>query len=251
VRGRVVLADGTAASGAVVWSSRARALADSDGTFALSAACAGEPCFATSPGFQPAETQPSSDGFTLQLGPPTLAITGRIRAQDGLESQGRRVAVLDATWIEPVGLEAVTQESASSRAPARLQSSVDGSFAIDGLSARPYTLAAWRAARDRVDLFATSPVEPGRDPVEIPIPPADARRTIELRCLDSRGTPLPNVRVSLPGAPPIAATNQAGKIVLAGVLPAQITLALPKGDGSVQLRVVDLSAHADIVLDGN
>ncbi len=250
VRGRVVLADGSPASGATVWSSSARSLADADGNFELAAASAPETCQATLSGFQPAEAQRAANGITLHLGPPTLSISGRIRAEQGEESQGWRIALLDATLIEPVGLEAATHESATSRAPARVQSAADGSFAIDGLSQRPYTLAAWRAARERIELFAASPAAPGEGPVEILIPPDAARRTVELRCLDATGVPLPNVRVGLPGAPPAAATNQDGKIVLTGALPAQLTLVLVTPDGSVLARVVDPSADADVLLDG-
>lgn len=250
VRGRVMLADESPASGATVWSPSARSIADADGNFELTAASAPETCRATLPGFLPAESQPAANGITLHLGPPALTIQGRIRAECGEESQGWRIALLDATLVEPVGLDAATHESATSRAPARVQSSADGSFAVDGLAERVYTLAAWRAARARIELFAASPAAPGEAPVEIVIPPPAARRTVELRCVDATGTALPSVRVGLPGAPLSATTDQDGKIVLTGALPARITLVLAPADGRVLVRVVDLSADADVVLPG-
>lgn len=250
ISGRVVLADGSPASGATVWSSSARSLADADGNFELAAARTPEACQAVLPGFQPAEARRAWNGITLQLGPPTLTISGRIRAEQAEESQGWRIALLDATLIDPVGIEAATHESATSRAPARVQSFADGSFAIDGLSRRPYTLAAWRAARERIELFAASPAAPGEGPVEILIPPPAARRTIELRCIDETGVPQPNVRVGLPGTPATAATDRDGRIVFTGALPAQLTLVLVTLDGSVLVRVVDLASDAKVPVPG-
>jgi hypothetical protein len=130
-----------------------------------------------------------------------------------------------------------------------VECSSEGNFAIDGLSPRPYTLAAWRATRERIELFAASPATPGQGPVEIVIPQASARRTVELRCLDPKGAPLARLRVGFPGTPAIATTDAQGKLVLNGVLPQQLTLVLVTVDGKVLVRVVDLRDAVELVLD--
>jgi hypothetical protein len=249
VRGRVVLSDGSGAGGAEVWSASARSRTDADGWFDIEPPSIGEPCRATLPGFQPAEARPCTNGVTLQLGPPALAVAGRVRADHGEAGQGWRIAVLDATLVEPVGLQAATLESAASRAAARVQSSADGGFAVDGLAQRAYVLAAWRAARERIELYAAPPATPGGDPVEIVIPPAAERRSVELRCVDARGEPLPGVRAGLPGAPAVATADSDGRLVLSGALPERITLVLCTTDGQVQARSVELSADASIGLE--
>jgi len=250
LRGRVVFADGSPASGARVWKSSARTFSSADGSFELAVASDDGHCRAALAGLQCAlEQEPRSDPILLRLGPPTSTITGRIRAEHGLERQGWRIAVLDATLIEPVELAAATLEKAASRSSSRAQCSADGSFAIDGLSQRAYTLAAWRSARERIELFAAPPALPGTGEVEIQIPSSASGRTVEPRCVDSKGAPLSGVRVGFPGTPAIATTDARGKIVIVGAPPARLKLVVTTLDGSVLVKVLDLSDPADIVLD--
>lgn len=251
LRGHVVRRDTFMGCKAEVWNLNAHSFTDpSDGSFELNFAAFGEPCQATSPGFQPAlEARYGPEGILLQLGPPALELKGRIRAANGREGQSWRLAVLDATLIEPVGFEATTLESASRRSPSRVQSSVDGSFAVDGLAQRPYTVAAWRAARERIELFAAAAATPDQGPIEIQIPNADACRTVELRCITSKGEPLARLRVGFPGAPAVAASDESGRLVLTGAFPPRLTLVLCTVDGRAFRREVDTSASADLVLD--
>ncbi len=251
LRGHVVRRDTFLGCEAEVWSLKARCFTSSeDGSFELNFADAGEPCLATSPGFQPAlDPRYGPDGILLQLGPPALQLKGRIRAANGREKQGWRVALLDATLIEPVGFEASTLESASRKAQLRAQSSSDGSFEIDGLAQRPYTVAAWRAARECIELFASTPATPEQGPIEIQIPEPDACRTVELRCVDTKGAPLARLRVGFPGAPAVATSDEAGRLVLSGVFPSQLMLVLCTADGKVLRQVVDTSASVELVID--
>lgn len=251
LRGHVVRRDTFMGCKAEVWNLNAHSFTDpSDGSFELNFAEFGEPCQATSPGFQPAlEARYGPDGIVLQLGPPALELKGHVRAANGREGQSWRIAVLDATLIEPVGFEATTLESASRRSPSRLQSSVDGRFAVDGLAQRAYTVAAWRAARERIELFAAAPTTPGQGPVEILIPDADACRTVELRWVDSKGVQQAKLRVGLPGSPAVATTDESGRFVLSGVFPSSLTLVLCTTDGKVLRQTVDATASAELVLD--
>ena len=250
LRGHVLLHDGSPACNAKVWNLTAQFVADQDGSFELNGASVDQPCHATLPGFQPAQgTAPGTDGIVLRLGPPTLQLRGRIRANDDRENQGWRIAILDATLLEPLGLTAATLESASSRASQRMQSSANGSFVVDGLSHRLYTLAAWRAARDRIELFAASPASPEQGPIEIQIPEADACRTVAVRCVDSSGMPLVQLRVGLPGAPNSAATSERGILVLTGNLPRSLRLVLSTAYGITLASEVDLLAPSDLVID--
>jgi hypothetical protein len=249
-RGRVVFADGSPACGAKVWYASGCAFSDANGVFEFPGVGEDEILQATLPGFQPGqEVLESRHGIVLQLGPPTLSLAGHIYARQGQEAQGWRIAVLDATLIEPVGLDCVTLERASSRAPARVQTSADGAFTIDGLSERPYTLAAWRGERERIELYVAAPAVPPQAPTEIHIPPANECRSVELHCRDANASPLACLRVGLPGTPPIATTDEEGRLLLTGSLPAQLVLVLTTPGGFVSYRDVDLSASADLVLE--
>jgi len=250
LRGRVVLLQGFFGCKAEVWNLNERSYASTDGSFELSGDSVGQPLQATLRGFQPArEERVGEDGIVLRLGPPALSITGRVTSEEGRESEGWRIALLDATLIEPVRSDAATLESASSRSPLRVQCSADGSFTVDGLSPRPYTLAAWRAARERIELHAAAPATPEQGPIEIQVPPAGACRTIELRCVDSQAAPLARLRVGLPGAPAIAATDEQGKLVLTGALPPRVTLIVSMADGRFRSLPVDTAASADLLIE--
>lgn len=248
--GYVTFGDGQPAFRAEVWNANAHSLAALDGSFELSMASAEQPLHATLRGFQPARVErPGRHGIVLQLGPQILGIEGRLRSVEGRESEGWRIALLDATLIEPARVDAATLESASSRSPLRVQCTADGSFSVDGLSPRPYTLAAWRATRERIELHAATPAAPDQGPIEIHVPPARECRAIELRCLDSKAAALAGLRVGLPGAPAIASTDEQGRLLLTGALPATLTLVLSTPDGSARSLVVDTATSADIVID--
>lgn len=248
--GYVTFSDGKPAFRAEVWNSNAHSLAALDGSFEIDTASAEQPLHATLRGFQPARVErPGLHGVLLQLGPQILGLEGRVRSDEGRENEGWRIALLDATLIEPVRIDAATLESASSRSPLRVQSNADGSFSVDGLSPRPYTLAAWRATRERIELHAATPATPDQGPIEIHVVPEREGRTIELRCLDSKAAALVGLRVGLPGAPSIASTDAQGKLLLSGALPPRIKLVVSSVDGRVISTLVDTAASADLVLD--
>jgi hypothetical protein len=252
LRGRVVFPDGSGARQAKVWSASAQGYSAEDGCFELAAENALETCQATLRGFQPSrEVRNGAHGIVLQLGPAALSLSGRISSKQGRQTQGWRIALLDATLIEPVRLEAATHESASSRMAARPRSFVDGSFSVDGLSQRSYVVAAWRATRSRIELFAAAPATPGDGALEIVIPPEAECRSFELRCVDAMAKPLANLRVGLPGAPAIAATDEQGRLVLTGTLPQTLLLVLSLPDGSTVSRRLDARGPSDVVLDFN
>ncbi len=249
LRGHVVLAEGAFAAKAQVWCSGARAFSTTEGAFEINAPSLDHPLYATLPGFQPArEDRPAASGNLLRLGPPAGKLHGRVSSTEGRAGEGWRIALLDGTLIEPAGRDAATLEAASSRAPRRVQAQADGSFSVDGLQQRPYTLAAWRAARDRIELYAARPATPDQGPVEIVVPPANLCGTIELRFVDGAAVPLAHLGVGLPGAPAMATTDGQGRLVLTGSLPPRITLVLLRFPEEVLCQGVDTTRSADVVL---
>jgi hypothetical protein len=210
LEGTVVHADGSPARGAHVSFGSATTETDSRGAFHLVCGWFEEttPLVAAARGFQPAvvaaygsrldphaRTLPTE---RLVLPGPALAIEGRLLGAGGDPCKGWRVALEDATELDPGGtLREVAEQEAGGRTEVRTDT--DGSFRLEGLAARPYTLLAYGRNRlSHADIALRSePIQAGSRGVILRAPDGLAVEPIRGRVLTLAGTPVPGVRLGL------------------------------------------------------
>lgn len=205
--GTVVHDDGSSAGNARVRLGRAEARCDADGAFELeldpSQMVPETPLVAAAPGYQPAieaefgrRIEQEGDllrRVRLRLGPPALAIAGRLVRDDGRACAGWQLELLDATSLRTARLPPESAERLASDEPAVHASEVDGSFRFGGLFERSYRLRAWDPRT--LQVVDSEPVPAGTLDLELEVP-GDAFLE-ELRGVVQApdGSPLPDVRV--------------------------------------------------------
>lgn len=243
--GRVLLASGAPAPGARVALGLATDLADDEGLFRLDLARAvtADTLVAVLPGHQvgvlerPGEPDPSLQGpgavgwpehVEVRLGPPTLALRGRVVDHRGEPVAGAKLWLAEPTPFVAVGMfptmrEALTAggvvpaealESAN-QLPARdgdsffdwtteadgppsalwywVATDHEGRFELPGLEERSYRLNV--LAEDSLHIATSEPLAPGAGEALIQLPPPELFDKVAGRVVDALGTPLAGVRV--------------------------------------------------------
>ncbi len=202
LRGLVLDAQGTPSPHAQVSLGQDAGETDASGRFDFAVAPfhPGEALVATKPGAQAAVLEGFGSARTgaqeeilLRLGPPTLAIAGRVRLPDGSNPGRCRVQLLDGT---PGGAGDGTAEDASA---GRHQPGVDtdeqGRFVLDGLRARAYRLLAQSEVRGPI--ACTGPITAGSTDVLVQDPPSAFFARLQGRLRTRAGVPLSDAEVCL------------------------------------------------------
>ncbi|MEW6071504.1 MAG: carboxypeptidase-like regulatory domain-containing protein [Planctomycetota bacterium] len=269
--GTVVHADGRPAAGATVRLGSAAARAKLDGAFRLLVRRIdpGADLVGALAGFQPA-VQPGFGARLLEaagapapvelvLGPPALALAGRVASLAGEPGKGWRVAL--AAGTEAAGAEGTLLEELAGAVTCRTDR--EGRFRIEGLLPGRYVLRAFETPGGPV--IESAPIEPPRDDVLLQIPAGPERGPLAGRVVDERGEPVAGVQVGIaradvrrPGReadllPRVRArTDEAGRFQLEGaaggwtrivalgeaILPAAITFSPAEEGPEVELAVV-------------
>jgi hypothetical protein len=260
LRGRVVHADGSAASRATVALGPARARSGADGRFELSVPCLvpGLDLVAALAGLQPAIVAHGSIPWTsagtagepieLTLGPPALAIAGRVVDEQGRPAKGWHVALLDATPLDPRAPAGTTLEELAGAQRRDVRTERDGSFSIDGLSARDYRVIAWGrsrgssgGARGALECVVSSPIQAGQagqadlagtSELELVVPSPSDETSLAVLLSGPDGALLAGVCIGVPGVARIASSDGTGAFELRGRLPERLSLVFG-GDGVV------------------
>jgi RNA polymerase sigma factor (sigma-70 family) len=96
---------------------------------------------------------------TLVLGPAPTSIRGIVRDASGVALAGVTVALADPTVVGIDGYAPVYDEALASGADVRTVTAEDGSFVLDGLSARTYALVAW--SETTLEIVRSAPIPAG------------------------------------------------------------------------------------------
>lgn len=145
------------------------------------------------------------EGIVLQLGPPTLAISGRVVTEHGAPLAGFEVLLLDPTSLRWTSL---TVEAASCvEAPAgmlagRTRTDAAGRFDLGGLRERAYRVRA--VSLDQLVAVDSRPTAAGATGLELVVPDDAWRLDVRGRLVSRRGEALAGatIRVEFPRADP-------------------------------------------------
>jgi protocatechuate 3,4-dioxygenase beta subunit len=208
IEGLVVHAGGRPAAFAQVHFDGASERADQLGNFRWVSGMQPAPglaLVATSAGVQPAFVPNCSDALLahsgaplflkLELGPPTLAIRGRVLDADDRPCAGWRVQLGNGTVLIEGRFPMLLAEhfGATERGEAHVRTDEEGRFELRGLSARDYELLAF----DPKTLLSlrSEAVPAGTEDLVLRLAPDALRVRVSGRVLDRRGAPLAQARV--------------------------------------------------------
>jgi len=235
VSGQVLDPRGRLVAGASVSLGPSSAITDEHGAFTLRAPEGGTSArwIAVKPGFQPALEAPSAalasgrvdpDEFvSLRLGPPPLALEGRVVDAPGEPVAGAKVWAVDPTYFGlvdevPAHVEGMlagaatrsdiekmladiggadpekTLSETSSVFWTFVKTGADGRFRLDGLVEREYVLAAMDGAT--LLRAETGPVRAGRKDVEIVLPTERCFERVAGKVVSTSGEPVAGVHVA-------------------------------------------------------
>lgn len=208
--GTVVHQDGSAASGASVSFGSARTRSDIRGRFRLvcgwydaatplvAAARRSSPLILPAYGAQVEREARELPPERLVLPGLELSITGRVLLANGGPAKGWRVALADATRLDPGG---ASTDFVEGLAGFRIDVRTDarGGFDFGGLADRPYTiLASGRDRSSRAEVLVRSdPVPAGSRDVVLQAPEGNPGDTITGRVLTAAGRPVADARIGL------------------------------------------------------
>ncbi len=136
---------------------------------------------------------PVLETVELRLGPAPLSIQGRVVDADGLPWPDWIVGVMNLTEISQYTVPMVSAEQFSGMGRNRVQTSEDGSFRIDGLFDRTYTIQAY----DPETLQVAKAEFAGGESEAILQTKAGVPHLMKGRVVDSSGQPVEDVRLSV------------------------------------------------------
>lgn len=166
----------------------------------------GSPLLALRKGFQPARVDDIANRIagkdfsplTLQLGPPTLEIRGRVLLSDGQPARRWAVALDDGTEVSPGSAPPVIAESlaAGEEHGRHFQATNSaGEFTLRGLSARNYTVRAW--SQETFLSLRAEGVPAGTQDLVLSVPVAATWPQIRGQVVDLRGAPVAGAQVAI------------------------------------------------------
>lgn len=211
VVGTVRRADGSAAGGASVRLGQQATQARADGSFRLGCGSPFDetPLVAWLPGLQPAvlerfgeraraatdasSAQDALGPIELVLGPPALALAGRLLDARGEPLAGWEVSLAEGTPLDAFRMPPELLEAQIARTPLPVLSDSEGAFRIAGLLARRYVVHAW----ERASLLSlrSEPVEAGRQDLELRLGPDAVRERLAGTVVSLGGLPLAGASV--------------------------------------------------------
>jgi len=130
----------------------------------------------------------------LVLGGAPLAICGRVIDENGSPLEGWFVSVADETEISQMRFPLETAEGLARGGSKLVRSKKDGSFRIEGLLRREYTVQAYD---DATLLLISAPATAGRDDVVLRVVSDALRAEVSGRLVTRDGVPIPDAEVRL------------------------------------------------------
>lgn len=206
VMGQVVDATGVPVEGATVGAAEVLRTTDRRGFFGLplehlvAAEAHGEVVLrAGKRGHRGATFARPADGWprhvTLVLGPPPLSIRGVVRETSGAVLAGVEVYIADPTVLGVDDYAPLYDEELASGVDARAVTAADGSFVLEGLSDRAYTLVAWRSPT--LEVVRSAPVLAGSNDVVLEFDIATAAPALDGVVTARDGSAIAGARVQL------------------------------------------------------
>jgi hypothetical protein len=162
----------------------------------------------------------------LVLGPPPLAIAGRVVGRDGAPQSGWTVSLYDPMVLTPHRVPALTAEKLTANAEAMRVTREDGRFRVEGLRNVAYRLCAW--SRDGA-VIHSDPIQAGSQDVVLEAPVDAFADRVTGRVTARDGTAIAGAEVQV-----AVTTERAGLAV--SFLGVQTTKS--KSDGTFELRHV-------------
>lgn len=254
VTGFVTHKDGSPAPRAIVRAGPRWARPAADGSFRIRipppSSSGVPPLIATETGHQSAiAREPGPNPVRLVLGDPPRSIRGRVVDAHGALKVGWRVELVNGDPYDEGAFPREGSESASSNRPSTFRTEDDGSFELNGLSDRYYSIQVW-SEKELVKVVVER-ILAGRDDVVITVPDDAILPKLEGRVVARDGSGIANVRVRATlelhrafgttwNAPSDASTTDAeGRFVLENV-PVRFAQIEVGGDGIVATaRAVD------------
>lgn len=229
LRGRVVRTDGKSPTGALVAlppvGESARVTSDK-GLFELSLSARTSnkvAVHATLPGFLPAiyerpAGEPWPEDLVLEFGEQALAIRGTVVDHEGRPLEGIQVGVENGTSFGLVFDPGSTttmrvqlvEDLAATSGTATGMTHEDGTFEIDGLLARAYTLFVLEPGTLRRTV--SKPVEAGQSGIQLRLDRSDPSGPIAGRVTDRQGAPVTGVQVTARRPNPLKGKSAAQRV---------------------------------------
>jgi hypothetical protein len=206
VAGVVLHADGTPGVGATVRYGEAAAGVDAQGRFEIQVGqgfVKDQPLVAVKRGFQAASVpdfwatvQVSSGTLPFQrlvLGPPPLAIEGRVVDEDGRPQSGWTVQPIDPLLLLEGMIPPESAESVAQGTAIRAETDDEGRFRLEGLLDRMYRLQAH--SREALIRIESAPIQAGARNVQFVVPPDALFAKVEGIVVSADGSPIAGVDV--------------------------------------------------------
>lgn len=198
VTGFVTHKDGSPAPRAIVRAGPRWARPAADGSFRIRipppSSSGVPPLIATETGHQSAiAREPGPNPVRLVLGDPPRSIRGRVVDAHGALKVGWRVELVNGDPYDEGAFPREGSESASSNRPSTFRTEDDGSFELNGLSDRYYSIQVW-SEKELVKVVVER-ILAGRDDVVITVPDDAILPKLEGRVVARDGSGIPGVNV--------------------------------------------------------
>lgn len=206
VEGDVVHADGTPGVGATVRYGQAAASVDAEGRFEMQITAGfvdDQPLVAVKRGYQAASVpdfsavvQVSSGTLPFQrlvLGPPPLAIEGRVVDEEGRPQAHWAIQPVDPLLLYEGMIPPESAESVAQGAPIRADTDDKGRFRLEGLLNRAYRLQAH--STEALVRIESGPIQAGARNVQLVVPPDALIAKVEGVVVSADGSPIEGVDV--------------------------------------------------------
>lgn len=206
LEGRVVHEDGAPGAGATVHLAGREVPADEQGRFRLEIGSVDDEAslVATKPKFQPAvipeygRVIEATDGHPppalLTLGPPPLAIAGRVLEADGRPCRKWTVSLAAGTAVSQGRIPVILAENVTSGRKTGGTTDERGAFEIGGLRDMTYVIQAYGADGR---MIRSEPIPAGSRDVELRCDPDAFLERLAGRVVSREGVPLANVEVTV------------------------------------------------------
>lgn len=206
VMGQVVDAGGAPVEGATVGAGELKRTTDARGFFGLpldalaAAEVHGDVVIrASKRGHRGATLAKPTDGWprhvTLVLGPPPLSIRGLVRESNGAALAGVAVYLADPTVTCIDSYAPVYDEELASGSDVSAVTDAHGSFVLEGLSDRAYTLVAWRSPT--LEIVRSAPIAAGTRDVVLEFATTAAAPALDGVVTARDGSPIAGAKVQL------------------------------------------------------